>query len=126
MIRACLAAICIALPTIGLTQSVPEPLLGLWGTNAQCGGATVIDGGTYRATPFQITAGWLRHGSIWCRLQWFTPQIDGGGLYVAARAQCGEDAVNGYGIGFRHQASPETLTLIWDESLINGPLHRCK
>lgn len=104
-------------------QSTPPDLIGLWGSEAQCAQAPLLDGGSVLAEPFDIREGWLRHGAVWCRLAWFPAQPRDGGLFASARAQCGEDSVRSYGIGFLLDG--DSLTLIWDERLRNGPLSRC-
>lgn len=99
---------------------------GLWGTERQCAGRPLLDGATRRAEPFDIDGGWLRHGSTWCRLSWFTPSIRDDEIYVAATALCGEDGVQAYALAFHYSARPvPELTLIWDQELTNGPLRRC-
>jgi len=98
-------------------------LYGTWGDTRQCTGAMLQPGGTLRAAPFVIDAGWLRHGQTWCRLTWFPVQPHPGGLFVSTRALCGEDSARGFRLDFTLQ--DDALRLIWDEALVNGPLHRC-
>ncbi|WP_300515937.1 hypothetical protein [Aliiroseovarius sp.] len=105
------------------TPALADPLLGRWGTPAQCAGRPVLEGGTRLAAPFEIGPEWLRQGEVWCRLTWFDAQPQSGGLFRAARALCGEDSVRGYNLGFVLEG--EALTILWDERLVNGPLRRC-
>ena len=99
--------------------------LGIWGTSAQCAGDLLQPGGTVRAVPFEITEGWLRHGALWCSLDWFpaVPRTDG--TFASTRALCGEDSQRSYRLDFLHKADMDALVLIWDEALLNGPLMRC-
>jgi len=106
------------------TLALANPLEGRWGTPAQCAGQPLIEGGTRLAAPIEVGAEWLKQGEVWCRLTWFDPQPRANGLYQAARAQCGEDTVQGYNLGF--VLAGEALTLLWDEALVNGPLWRCE
>lgn len=102
---------------------------GTWGTPAQCARAVLVEGGSKTAEPFELRDGWLKHGQTWCALTWFPAQRHAdGGFFAAARATCGEDSQRNYGLGFRLSVSGgnETLKIIWDEALINGPLARCK
>ena len=105
------------------SPAIADPLFGRWGTTAQCAGLPLIAGGTRLAAPFEIGPDWLRHGAVWCRLQWFDTQPRQGGQFRAARAQCGEDSVQGYSLGFSLQG--DELTILWNEALANGPLRRC-
>lgn len=98
-------------------------LFGVWGTPGQCRGALIQPGGSVRASPFELSAGWLQHGGLWCRLTWFDPQVRADGLFAGAMANCGEDAARGYRLGVLLDRG--RLTLIWDEALVNGPLDRC-
>ena len=101
---------------------------GIWGSPVQCARALLVEGGSKTAEPFEIRDGWLKHGQTWCALTWFPAQRHAdGGFFAAARATCGEDSQRHYGLGFRLSVSGEhdTLTIIWDEALINGPLTRC-
>ena len=98
-------------------------LYGTWGTPAQCDRQPILDGGTKLAEPFEIHPGWLRHGALWCRLSWFPIQPRENGLFVGTSALCGEDSANSYRLDFA--LDRQSLTLIWNNSLINGPLARC-
>ena len=99
-------------------------LYGKWGTEAQCNGALITPQGTKRAAPFDIRPDWLKHGDVWCYLNWGTvAPTSGGGIFTVAQAQCGEDAVRGYNIKFRLDESE--LTLVWNLWIKNGPLMRC-
>ncbi|WP_421702624.1 hypothetical protein [Aliiroseovarius sp.] len=104
--------------------ALANPLEGRWGTAAQCAGLPIVAGGTRLAAPVEVGAEWLKQGEVWCRLTWFAAQPRADGLFRAARAQCGEDSVRGYNLGFALEG--ETLTLLWDEALVNGPLSRCE
>ena len=105
-----------------------DPIFGRWGSPAQCAGAIMVPGGSKRAEAIVISRDWLRQGAIWCRLIWFEPQQRDSGLYAGARAGCGEDAARFYWLGLSlDQTPPEPmLTVIWDESLVNGPMARCR
>lgn len=98
-------------------------LYDTWGTPQQCARSTILPHGTKTAEPFEIRPGWLRHGQLWCRLTWFPAQSRKDGLFVSTHARCGEDSVNGYRLDFA--LSGDSLTLIWDQSLINKDLRRC-
>ena len=100
-----------------------EAFYGTWGTGTQCARALLKDGGTVLAEPFEIRPGWLRHGQLWCRLAWFPFQHRDDGAFNSARAMCGEDSVRSFRLDL--SLDGEELTLIWDESLVNGPMHRC-
>lgn len=102
----------------------PEAIYGTWGSAAQCIGAPSIAGGTRRAAPVEISESWLRQGEIWCRLDWFDTGAAGVSRgYFAARALCGEDAARDHALGAHFDGS--TLTLIWNQEWIDGPLQRC-
>lgn len=96
---------------------------GTWGTEAQCAGAPIKPGGTVMAAPFEITAQWLRHGPLSCRLNWFPIETREDGVFSGAHALCGEDAVRSYFLGMRLLEG--ALTLRWDFPFANGPLARC-
>jgi hypothetical protein len=118
--RSLLILLALSLP---LSADPRAGLMGQWGTQAQCAGALLVPDGSVRASPFEIRQGWLQHGGLWCRLIWFPTQDRPDGLFASARALCGEDAVRGYRLDMALSAG--TLTLIWDEALVNGPLVRC-
>ena len=99
-------------------------LLGMWGSKAQCDRSLLLPNGTVHAEPFEIHPGWLRHGNLWCRLSWFPEQSRPNGLFVSTQALCGEDSVRHYRLDFA--LADGRLTLIWDVSLISGPLMRCR
>lgn len=82
-----------------------------------------MEGGTVMAEPFMINSGWLRHGQIWCRLDWGPLETRENDVVTGAQALCGEDAVRSYLLGLT--LSDENLTLRWDFTLTNGPLKRC-
>jgi len=100
---------------------------GLWGTAAQCAQELIKPGGTRLAEPFEIGPEWLRQGDIWCKLTWFDPQERAQGIFIGARARCGEDSLQGFwlGMAFDRSGDAEQLSLIWNENLVNGPLERC-
>lgn len=98
-------------------------LYGRWGQEAQCRGNLILETGTKRAAPFEIRPEWLKHSDLWCMLMWFPAQPREDGLFVSTRARCGEDSVRSYRLDM--VLEDETLTLIWDEALVNGPLMRC-
>ncbi len=98
-------------------------LYGLWGDERQCAAQPIVPGASLLAQPFEIRPGWMRHGIIWCRLDWLLVEPRGDGLFASTRAQCGEDAVRDYRLDFA--LSEETLTMIWDERVVTGPLPRC-
>lgn len=121
-----LVLLCLAVLAAGPIWAEEDPragLLGLWGTPAHCSGTLLAPGGTVRAEPFEVLPGALRHGALWCRLAWYPVVARGDGLFVSARAACGEDAPRGYRLDF--VLTGDRLTLIWDEKLLNGPLSRC-
>ncbi len=99
-----------------------EVFYGTWGTARQCDRAPIQPGGTVLAEPFEIDAEWLKHGRIWCRLDWFPIEPRGDGFFTGARAQCGEDSAVDYLLGM--ELSGDVLTLRWDFHLV-GPLARC-
>ena len=101
-----------------------EVLYGEWGTEAQCARLPIIPEGTKLAAPYEIKPDWLRHGEVWCRVNWSNASSESNGLFIAARGQCGEDAVRDYRINFRLRA--DKLTLTWNEWHKVGPLMRCE
>ena len=118
---------CIAITLIAqqsaATSGGRHALYGLWGDARQCTRAMIQNGGTVRAEPMQIAEGWLQQGTIWCRLTWFPVQARAGGLFVSARALCGEDSALDYRLDM--VLDGDELSLIWDETLMNGPMRRC-
>jgi len=100
-----------------------DAFFGVWGTSAQCSGEPIIDGGTVRAAPYVIDADWLKHGQVWCRLNWFPVETRENGAFSGASAQCGEDSVRGYRINMELEGGQ--LTLRWDFPQV-GPLMRCE
>ena len=111
---------------VGIAGEDRSPMTGTWGTPAQCARQAVVAGGSHRAAPFEITGGWLRHGLVWCKLSWYPAQPQAGGIFAVAQALCGEDSALTYRLALRHRSGPPaTLVLIWDDAVVNGPLHRC-
>lgn len=100
-----------------------DPFLGVWGTTKQCNRAPLKEGGSVLAEPFEIRPGWLRQGSLWCKLSWFPIQDHGSSVFASTRALCGEDSARVYRLDFSQ--NPKGLYLIWDEQLVNGPLIEC-
>jgi len=101
-----------------------QPLLGLWGTETQCEGSLITPKGTKRATPFDVRPDWLGNGDVWCRLNWWSVYpLESNSMTATAIAVCGEDIERDYKIRFNLDG--ETLTIIWDLELQNGPLMRC-
>lgn len=103
-------------------------VFGTWGTQNQCDHDPIKAGGTLLAQPFEFSGDWLRHGSVWCHLKWFDPDIRENGIFVVSKATCGEDARRRYNLGILldNSVEPVELTLFWDEDVINGPLLRCE
>ena len=101
----------------------PQAIYGVWGDARQCARAVILEGGTRRAAPVEISEGWLKQGPIWCRLTWFPAEPRANGLFASAQALCGEDSA----LGYRLDAvlAGQNLSLIWNETLINGPMRRC-
>ena len=118
--RLLLALVFIAPPVIA--QEI-QPLVGLWGTEAQCTGALITPKGTKRATPFDVRPDWLGKGDVWCRLNWTTVQTTATDTVAIAQAVCGEDAVRDYRLTFR--LVDDALTINWDLFFQNGPIKRC-
>jgi len=105
--------------------SLRESLYGTWGTEGQCRGALIVEGGTVRASPVDIDERWLAQGGIFCVLTWFGATERPGELFASAHAVCGEDSAQGYRLDFVLRRDSHQMTLIWDERLFNGPLTRC-
>jgi len=100
-----------------------QPLIGKWGTDAQCSGSLITPKGTKRAAPFDVRTDWLEYGDVFCRLNWTSAQSTADGTRAIARAICGEDTQRDYLISFN--LSGDTLTLVWDLVFQNGPMGRC-
>lgn len=115
-----IAVLAVAAPAVAGER---EAFYGTWGTAAQCARAPLAPGGTVAAAPFEISSLWLRHGRLWCRLNWFPVARRSDGLFSGAFAQCGEDSVRGYLLGMR--LVDGDLTLRWGVPVSNGPLARC-
>lgn len=96
---------------------------GTWGNEQQCARAPIKPGGTVLAEPFEIDGEWLRQGRLWCRLKWFPIETREDGVVSGAHAQCGEDSVRDYVLGF--DLTDGELRLRWDFLLSNGPFPRC-
>lgn len=97
---------------------------GEWGTPKQCAREPIKPGGTVLAEPYLITDEWLRHGSVWCQLNWFPVEEREGGVFTGANARCGEDTLRSYMLGMN--LSEGMLTLRWDIFRSTGPLMRCE
>lgn len=100
-----------------------QPLVGLWGTEAQCAGELITPKGTKHATPFDIRPDWLGNGDVWCRLNWTSVQTKATGTLAIAGAICGEDTERDYRITFR--LVDDALTITWNLTFHNGPMKRC-
>lgn len=121
-LASCIAFAGLATPALADTHE-PQAIYGVWGDVRQCARAVILEGGTRRAAPVEIAEGWLKQGTIWCRLTWFPSEPRANGLFASAQALCGEDSP----LGYRLDAllAGEELSLIWDEALVNGPMRRC-
>ncbi|MEO1612063.1 MAG: hypothetical protein AAFU55_06885 [Pseudomonadota bacterium] len=119
-----LTALFLAAPAVADER---EALYGTWGAPAQCAGDPIKPGGTVMASPFEVGPEWLRQGALWCRLSWGPLERRETGVFAAARAQCGEDGVNGYFVTMetKGETKGETMTIRWDFLRVNGPLDRC-
>lgn len=128
MIKPLVLSVLFFLPEIAFGDGVARTaLIGLWGSPEQCERHLIIEGGSVARSPVMIGLDWIEQNRIWCRLTWFTPQVRAGRFYVITRALCGEDTARGYWLAFDLNTSSRTtsLSLIWDETLVNGPMHRC-
>lgn len=96
---------------------------GKWGTPAQCAGELIKPGGSVKFEPFEIDDQWIKHGQLWCQIEWGPLERRENELFTAVSAKCGEDAVYGYLLGMKQ--SEETLMLRWTLTWSNGPLQRC-
>lgn len=96
---------------------------GSWGTTAQCTGAPIQAGGTVVAAPFEIDDAFLKHGNIWCRLNWSPIERQDRALVTGALALCGEDSVQSYQLGLK--LSDGVLSLRWGHLHRNRGLGRC-
>ncbi|MEM9602458.1 MAG: hypothetical protein AAGA11_06325 [Pseudomonadota bacterium] len=99
------------------------PLFGTWGTASHCARLPIQPGGTVLAEPFEVGPDWLRHGTLWCALTWGPVQPRDNGLFSAAHARCGEDAVRAYFLRFNLE--DDALTLRWGPFLSNSDLLPC-
>ncbi|MEM8795847.1 MAG: hypothetical protein AAGE61_09800 [Pseudomonadota bacterium] len=115
---------------LGVTASFPanaedghKTFYGTWGTEKQCAREPIKEGGTVLSEPFEIDREWLRQGTFFCRLNWGPIEKRQDGVFTGANAQCGEDSVRGYFLGF--VLSNDQLTVRWDFPQSNGPLDRC-
>jgi len=114
----------IAFPSIASADAdARKPFYGTWGTAKQCARKPIKAGGTVLAQPFEISPQWLKQGQLWCSLKWFPTASLESGLASGATAQCGEDSVRDYLLGFK--LSKDKLNIRWDLFLNNGPLARC-
>ncbi|MDX1718165.1 MAG: hypothetical protein R3287_14745 [Anderseniella sp.] len=100
-----------------------KSFLGTWGSADQCARSLIKPNGSVRAQPFVISQGSLRHGDVWCRLDWGPVETRSNGLFTGAHARCGEDSVRQYFVGM--MLSGGELSLRWDFLVMNGPLGRC-
>ena len=107
----------------GIAWADKEALFGQWGSESQCARALIAPKGSKFAAPFGISADWLEHGDVWCRLNWKPASQSADRLFAFAYALCGEDAVRGYSIKF--YLSGSELTIHWNDSHEVGPLRRC-
>ena len=122
-----MAIVVLLLPLGEADAAGVSALEGTWGNARACHRDLIVPDGTVRASPFVIAKGWLRHGSVWCGLTWEAVQDRSNGFFATARARCGEDSQRGYRLDFalRQDGGTAEMTLIWDETLLNGPLRRC-
>lgn len=112
--------------TNGTTKTIfdkREVFYGTWGTPKQCARKPHVKGGTVLAEPFVISRQWLKQGRLYCSLNWGPLQKREKGAFTAAHAQCGEDSIRGYFLGF--EIVENNLTIAWDFPHKNGPLARC-
>ncbi len=100
-----------------------QEFIGTWGTSEQCSGALIKEGGTVRYKPFEIGEQWLRHGQLWCRIEWGPLERREDELFTGVTAKCGEDAVQGYFLSMKKR--DEKLILRWNLTWSNGSLQRC-
>ena len=114
-------------PSLAKPATAQEAFFGTWGSPAQCAGTSIVPGGTVAAAPIRIGPAWLTQRNTWCQLHWFDPVARADGIFITANASCGEDAARGYllEMDLTHAAGPESLTLLWDRGVQNGPLWRC-
>ena len=115
--------ICVLCSTSFSLANERTALYGTWGTEKQCSGAPIKQGGTVLSAPFVINQQWMQHGQLWCKLNWFPIEKRKNGIFTGARAQCGEDSIRSYSIGM--ELSGEELVLRWDFPHKNGPLKQC-
>lgn len=113
----------LALPCQLRADERHAPFFGTWGTPAQCARDLITPGGSVNHAPFEIDTKWLRHGELWCQLQWGPVEDRNGALFTVANARCGEDTVSGYLLGMTK--SDDSLVLRWTLFWKNGPLRRC-
>lgn len=111
------------LASAALASDAPPGLLGSWGDDAQCSGKLIKQTGTVRAEKIEITEAWLVQGGISCKLTWISTSAASGATRATANALCGEDMTRAYRLDFAlHDGA---LDLYWDETLKNGPMHKC-
>lgn len=99
-----------------------EVFYGSWGSADQCARTLIQETGTVSYEPFIVGPDWLQHGRVYCRLSWLPIEARPDGLFTAALAQCGEDAVRDYLLTMT--LSDDGMTLRW-EFPVFGPLSRC-
>ncbi len=105
------------------SAATDNPLLGTWGTDAQCSRALILATGTKRAAPFDIQSEWLQNGDVWCRMGWSMQTQTQTGVIAEAWALCGEDDVRRHHLGLKLDG--QLLSLVWNFKIKNGPLKRC-
>jgi len=118
-----LRAVLVIVFTFPVAADERSAFFGAWGTPKQCARAAIKPGGTVLAQPFEIDSEWLRHGTTFCRLDWFSVDVRENEVFSGAHAQCGEDSVIDYMLGMR--LTDDGLLLRWNFLTSNGPLLRC-
>ncbi len=96
---------------------------GAWGTQAQCARSLIVPFGTKHYAPFKISADWLQHGDVWCRLSWANVFINDADAAGVANAICGEDDSRNYRINLN--LNGDELALVWNGDIVNSRLLRC-
>ena len=96
---------------------------GVWGTHKQCSRDPIKSGGTKLAQPYEVSERWLKHGSVWCSLNWGPVERRKDGAFTAAHARCGEDSLRDYFLGM--ELSGKSLRLRWGFPRLSEPLMLC-